>query len=48
MFRARTLVDKTFLATEIFVTAAAIYLVMSVPLGYLTRRAEARMARGRR
>jgi His/Glu/Gln/Arg/opine family amino acid ABC transporter permease subunit len=48
MFRARTLVDKTFLATQIFVTAAAIYLVMSVPLGYLTRRAEARVARGRR
>jgi His/Glu/Gln/Arg/opine family amino acid ABC transporter permease subunit len=48
MFRARTLVDKTFLATEIFVAAAAIYLVMSVPLGYLTRRAEARVARGRR
>jgi polar amino acid transport system permease protein len=48
MFRARTLVDKTFLATEIFVTAAAIYLAMSVPLGYLTRRAEARVARGRR
>jgi polar amino acid transport system permease protein/cystine transport system permease protein len=48
MFRARTLVDKTFLATQIFVTAAAIYLVMSVPLGYLTRRAEARAARGRR
>lgn len=48
MFRARTLVDKTFLATQIFVTAAAIYLVMSVPLGYLTRRAEARVARGLR
>ena len=48
MFRARTLVDKTFLATEIFVTAAAIYLAMSIPLGYLTRRAEARVARGRR
>ena len=48
MFRARTLVDKTFLATEIFVTAAAIYLVMSLPLGYLTRRAEARVTRGRR
>jgi His/Glu/Gln/Arg/opine family amino acid ABC transporter permease subunit len=48
MFRARTLVDKTFLATEIFVTAAAIYLVMSLPLGYLTRRAETRVARGRR
>jgi His/Glu/Gln/Arg/opine family amino acid ABC transporter permease subunit len=48
MFRARTLVDKTFLATQIFVTAAAIYLAMSVPLGYLTRLAEARVARGRR
>jgi len=47
MFRARTLVDKTFLATQIFVTAAAIYLAMSVPLGYLTRRAEARLRRGR-
>jgi His/Glu/Gln/Arg/opine family amino acid ABC transporter permease subunit len=48
MFRARTLVDKTFLATEIFVTAAAIYLAMSLPLGYLTRQAEARLSRGRR
>ena len=48
MFRARTAVDKTFLATEIFVTAAALYLAMSLPLGYLTRRAEARMAAGRR
>lgn len=47
MFRARTLVDKTFLATQIFVTVAAIYLAMSVPLGYLTRRAEARLRRGR-
>ena len=48
MFQARTLVDKTFLATQIFVTAAAIYLAMSLPLGYLTRRAEARLSRGRR
>jgi His/Glu/Gln/Arg/opine family amino acid ABC transporter permease subunit len=48
MFQARTLVDKTFLATEIFVTAAVIYLAMSLPLGHLTRRAEARLARGRR
>lgn len=47
MFRARTLVDKTFLATQIFLTAAAIYLAMSVPLGYVTRRAEARLSRGR-
>lgn len=48
MFQARTAVDKTFLATQIFVTAAAIYLAMSLPLGYVTRRAEARVARGRR
>ena len=48
MFRARTAVDKTFLATEIFVAAAAIYLAMSLPLGYLTRKAEARMAAHRR
>lgn len=48
MFRARTLVDQTFLATQIFVTAAAIYLAMSLPLGYLTRRAERRVSRGRR
>jgi len=48
MFRARTLVDKTFLATQIFITAGAIYLAMSLPLGYLTRRTEARLASGRR
>jgi His/Glu/Gln/Arg/opine family amino acid ABC transporter permease subunit len=48
MFRARTLVDKTFLATQIFMTAGAIYLAMSLPLGYMTRRAETRLARGRR
>jgi polar amino acid transport system permease protein/cystine transport system permease protein len=48
MFRARTLVDKTFLATQIFIATGAIYLVMSLPLGYLTRRAEARLSRGRR
>ena len=48
MFRARTAVDKTFLATHIFVTAAVIYLAMSLPLGYLTRRAEARVSKGRR
>lgn len=47
MFRARSLVDQTFLATQIFVTTAAIYLAISLPLGYVTRRAEARLARGR-
>jgi His/Glu/Gln/Arg/opine family amino acid ABC transporter permease subunit len=48
MFRARTLVDKTFLATQIFSTTAAIYLAMSLPLSWLTRRVEARLSRGRR
>jgi His/Glu/Gln/Arg/opine family amino acid ABC transporter permease subunit len=48
MFRARTLVDKTFLATQIFLTTAAIYLAMSLPLSWLTRRAEAHLSRGRR
>ncbi len=47
MFRARNLVDQTFLSAQIFLATAAIYLVMSLPLGYLTRRAEARVARGR-
>jgi ABC-type amino acid transport system permease subunit len=48
MFRARNLVDKTFLSTQIYLATAAIYLAMSLPLGYLTRRAEARLSRGRR
>ncbi len=48
MFRARNLVDKTFLATQIFSTTAVIYLAMSLPLGYLTRRAEAHVSRGHR
>ncbi len=48
MFRARTLVDKTFLSTQIFATAAVIYLAMSLPLGYATRRLEALVSRGHR
>jgi polar amino acid transport system permease protein/cystine transport system permease protein len=48
MFRARNLVDRTFLSTQIYVAVAAIYLAMSLPLSHLTRRAEARLARGRR
>jgi His/Glu/Gln/Arg/opine family amino acid ABC transporter permease subunit len=48
MFSARTLVDKTFLATQIFLTTAAIYLAMSLPLSWLTRRAETHLSRGRR
>jgi His/Glu/Gln/Arg/opine family amino acid ABC transporter permease subunit len=48
MFRARNLVDKTFLSTQIFATAAVIYLAMSLPLGYATRRLEALVSRGHR
>jgi polar amino acid transport system permease protein/cystine transport system permease protein len=48
MFRARNLVDRTFLSTQIYAVTAVIYLAMSLPLGHLTRRAEARVARGRR
>jgi His/Glu/Gln/Arg/opine family amino acid ABC transporter permease subunit len=48
MFRARNLVDRTFLSSQIFIVTAAIYLAMSLPLGYLTRRAEVRVSRGQR
>ncbi|MBV8914541.1 MAG: amino acid ABC transporter permease [Acetobacteraceae bacterium] len=48
MFRSRNLVDKTFLSTQLYLAAAAIYLVMSLPLGYVTRRLEARVSRGHR
>jgi His/Glu/Gln/Arg/opine family amino acid ABC transporter permease subunit len=48
MFRARNLVDRTFLSTQIFTTAAAIYLIMSLPLSYATRRLEALVSRGHR
>ena len=48
MFQARTLVDKTFLASQIFTTTAVIYLAMSLPLGYVTRRLEALVSRGHR
>ncbi len=48
MFLARKLVDRTFLGPQIFLTVAVIYLVMSLPLGHLTRLAEARVGRGRR
>ncbi len=48
MFRARNLVEKTFLSSQIYLVTAGIYLVMSLPLGQLTRLAEARVSRGRR
>jgi His/Glu/Gln/Arg/opine family amino acid ABC transporter permease subunit len=48
MFQARVMVDKTFLSTQIYLAVIAIYLALSLPLGALVRRAEARVARGRR
>lgn len=48
MFLARKLVDRTFLGPQIFLTVALIYLAMSLPLGRLTRLAEAHAGRGRR
>jgi His/Glu/Gln/Arg/opine family amino acid ABC transporter permease subunit len=48
MFRAHNLVDRTFLSTQIYLTASVIYLAMSLPLGHLTRRLEAHAGRGRR
>ena len=48
MFRAATLVDKTFLSTQIFVTVAVIYLAMSLPLSRLRAQGGgAALARGR-
>ena len=47
MFRAKTLVDKTFLSSQIYLTVAAIYLAMSLPLSRLTHMGEVRAARGR-
>ena len=45
-FRARTLVDQTYLSTQVYLLSAAIYLAMSLPLAHLTRRLEVRMGRG--
>jgi polar amino acid transport system permease protein/cystine transport system permease protein len=45
-FRARTLVDQTFLSTQIYLMVAILYLVMSLPLSRIVRRLEARMGRG--
>lgn len=46
MLRARDLASSSFLPLEVFLLAAAIYLVMSLPVAFLTRRLEARLARG--
>ena len=48
MFLARKVVDRTFLGPQVFLAVAVIYLAMSLPLGHLTRLAEARVGRGRR
>jgi His/Glu/Gln/Arg/opine family amino acid ABC transporter permease subunit len=46
-FRAHMLVDQTYLSTQIYLTVAALYLAMSLPLAYLVRKLERHMARGR-
>jgi polar amino acid transport system permease protein len=46
MLRARDLASSSFQPMEVFLLAAAIYLVMSLPVSLLTRRLEARFARG--
>jgi len=46
MLRARDLASSSFLPMEVFLLAAAIYLAMSLPIAFLTRRLEARFARG--
>jgi His/Glu/Gln/Arg/opine family amino acid ABC transporter permease subunit len=40
MFYARSLVSKTYLSMEIYVLAACIYLSVTLPLAYLSRRLE--------
>jgi polar amino acid transport system permease protein len=46
MLRARDLASSSFLPMEVFLLAAAIYLVMSLPVALLTRRLEARFSQG--
>ena len=46
MLRARDLASSSFLPMEVFLLAAALYLAMSLPIAFLTRRLEARFARG--
>ncbi|HET6346509.1 MAG TPA: amino acid ABC transporter permease, partial [Myxococcota bacterium] len=46
MLRARYLASSSFLPMEVFLLAAAIYLAMSLPVAFLTRRLEARFAQG--
>ena len=44
-FRAKMLVNQTYLSTEIYLLVALFYLAMSLPLSALTRRLERRMGR---
>lgn len=46
MFRARNLMNETYLSPQIYTLAALIYLAMSLPLSRLVRRLELRMGRG--
>ncbi len=47
MLRARDLASSSFQPMAVFLLAAAIYLVMSLPISFLVRRLEAQLARGR-
>lgn len=46
-FRAHMLVDQTYLSTQIYLSVAALYLAMSLPLSRLVHSLERRLARGR-
>jgi len=46
MFRARSLVEATFLSTQIYLMVALLYLAMSLPLSRVVRHLEAAMGRG--
>jgi polar amino acid transport system permease protein/cystine transport system permease protein len=46
MFRARSLVEETFLSTQIYLMVALLYLAMSLPLSRAVRHLEATMGRG--
>lgn len=47
MLRARDLASSSFQPMEVFLLAAAIYLAMSLPVSFVTRRLEARFRRSR-
>jgi polar amino acid transport system permease protein len=46
MLRARDLASSSFQPMEVFLLAAAIYLAMSLPVSFFTRRLESRFRRG--